>query len=160
MKNKIFIVSFFILLTIIILFVPLIEQFTISNGNTNRIVFIGSIDDFENFHISFLHSVNRTPVNEFYKINKNKFIVYKTTFYSYGAGMENGTYKDGMIEINDIDLELKEFIYMVGTYAEHTLYSNNINFKLEKFIEQQQPALFQIKRCSIFNILRRHINHE
>lgn len=91
MKNKIFIISFSILLAIILLFVPFIEQFTISNGNTNKIVFIGSIDDFENFHISFLHSVNRTPVNEFYKIDKNKFIVYKTTFASYGTGMEKPT---------------------------------------------------------------------
>ncbi|WP_313346710.1 DUF1850 domain-containing protein [Sedimentibacter sp.] len=156
MKNKIFIVSFFVLLAIIFLFVPLIEQFTISNGNTNKIVYIGSVDDFRYFHISFLHSVNRTPVNEFYKIDKNKFIVYKTTFYSYGAGMEGGTLKDGVVEINDIDRELKEFTYMVGTYADHTLYSDNISFKLEKFIEHQQPAVFQIKRCSIFNILRRN----
>ncbi len=167
MKNKIFIVSFFILSAIIFLFVPSIERFTISNGNTNETVFMGSLDDYRNFHISFLHSVNRTPVNEFYKIDGNKFIVYKTTFYSYGAGMPDGsdnpdihmTFKEGMVEINDIDRELKEFTYMVGTYADHTLHTDSISIKLEKFIEPQQPAVFQIKRCSIFNILRRHKGH-
>lgn len=165
MKNKIFIVSFFILSAIIFLFVPLIEQFTISDGNTNKTVYIGNIDDFRYFHIGFLHSVNRTPVNEFYKIDKNKFIAYKTTFYSYGAGMPDGsdntdadiTFKNGMVEINNIDRELNKFTYMVGTYADHTLYADNTSFKLEKFIEPQQPAVFQIKRCSIFNILRRNI---
>lgn len=164
MKNKIFIVSFFILSAIIFLFVPTIEQFTISDGKTNETVYMGSVDDFRYFHISFLHSVNRTPVNEFYKIDKNKFIAYKSTFYSYGAGMPDGsdnpdvhmTFNNGMVEINDIDRELNEFTYIVGTYAEHTLYTDNISFKLEKFIEHQQPAVFRIKRCSIFNILRRN----
>ena len=156
MKRKVFIVSFFILLAIIFLFIPLVEQFTITNGKTNEIVFIGSIDDFKYFHISFLHSVNRTPVNEFYKIENNKFIVYKTTFYSYGAGMEDGTFNDGMIEINNINRELTEFAYMVGTYANHTLNTDKVSIKLEKFIEHQKPAVFKIRRCSIFNILRRN----
>lgn len=160
MKNKNLILSFFIILTLFFFFVPLISQFTISNGKTNEIVFMGSIKDYKYFHISFLHSVNKTPVNEFYEIRNNKFIVYKTTFYSFGAGMPDGEIKNGRVEINDINRELKDFTYMVGTDADHTLYAGDKSFNLEKYIEHQQPALFRIKRCSIFNILWRQFNHE
>jgi hypothetical protein len=156
-----------VILTILITFVPTIEQFTISNGNTKNIVFSGSIDNFKKFYISFTHSVNRTPVNEYYRIENNKFYVYKTTFYSFGAGMPDGSdnpnahivFNDnGLVEIDNINRELSEFTYMVGTYADHTLHTENESFKLDKYVEPQEPAVFQIRRVSIFDILRRKIN--
>lgn len=152
---------------IIILFIPIIEQFTISNDKTDNIVFSDSIDNYKSFYISFKHSVNRTPVNEYYRIEKNKFVAYKTTFYSYGAGMPDGSENpdadmtindDGLVEINNINREFSEFTYMVGTYSEHTLHTENESFKLEKYVEPQKPAVFKIRRVSIYHILRRNFD--
>lgn len=165
MKYRVLLV--FVIFIIVISFVPLIEQFTISNGKTNNIVFCDSIDNYKNFYISFIHSVNRTPVNEYYRIKNKKFIVYKTTFYSYGAGMPDGSENpnaemkfndDGLVEIDNINRELEKFTYLVGTYADHTLHTENENFKLEKYVEPQEPALFNIRRVSIYDILRRRFN--
>ncbi len=167
MKKIILLVLAAAFFLIIILFVPFIEQFTISNQKTNNIVFSDSIDNYKSFCVSFTHSVNRTPVNEYYRIEGNKFIAYKTTFYSYGAGMPDGSENpdaemkfndDGLVEINNINREFSEFTYMVGTYAEHTLHTENASFKLEKYVEPQEPALFKIKRVSIYDILRRKFN--
>ena len=166
MRKSLFIVLL-ILITLIIFFIPLIEQFTISNGKTDKIVFSDSIDNYKEFYISFIHSVNRTPVNEYYRIEDNKFFVYKTTFYSFGAGMPDGSEnpnahmkfnENGLVEIDNIDRELKEFTYMVGTYANHTLHAVSKSFKLEKYVEPQEPALFKIRRVSIYHILRRKID--
>lgn len=165
MKKTILFVSIMIVVTFIF-FVPFIEQFTISNAKTNNIVYYDCVDKFENFYISFIHSVNRTPVNEYYKIKGNKFVVYKTTFYSFGAGMPDGSelpnanmkLSDGFVEIDDINREINEFTYFVGTYAGHTLNAKNEKFKLEKYVEPQEPALFKIKRVSIYDILRRRFN--
>lgn len=164
--KRIIIIVFILLIVIVIFFIPLIEQFTISNGKTNNIVFFDSINKYKTFHISFIHSVNRTQVNEYYRIEGKKIIVYKTTFYSYGAGMPDGSenpnadmkFKDGAVEIDNINRELDQFSYMVGTIANHTLNTQNERFKLEKYVEPQEPALFKIKRVSIFNILRRRFN--
>ena len=65
---------------------------------------------------------------------------------------------DGLIEIDNINKEFKEFTYMVGTFAEHTLHTENESFKLEKYVEPQEPALFKIRRVSIYHILRRIFN--
>lgn len=166
MGKPVFIVLL-ILFVLIIFFIPLIEQFTISNGKTDKIVFSDNIDNYKEFYISFIHSVNRTPVTEYYRIENNKFIVYKTTFYSFGAGMPDGSENpnthmkfndNGLVEIDNIDRELKEFTYLVGTYANHTLYAENKSFKLEKYVEPQKPALFKIRRVSIYDILRRKID--
>lgn len=163
MRKLLFIVLI-ILIALIIFFIPFIEQFTISNGKTDKIVFYESIDNYKEFYISFIHSVNRTPVNEYYRIENDKFFVYKTTFYSFGAGMPDGSENsnsdmkfndNGLVEIDNIDRELREFTYMVGTYAGHTLHTKNKSFKLEKYVEPQEPALFKIRRVSIYDILRR-----
>lgn len=164
-KNKVLLLVVVAFL-VVIFFIPMFESFTITNKNTGEIVFSDKLDNFQSFYISFIHSVNRTPVNEFYKIENKKFIAYKTTFYSYGAGMPDGSEnpnakmtfnKDKLVEINDLNREFNEFTYMVGTFAEHTLHTDNVSFKLEKYVEPQQPASFQIKRVSIYHILRRFL---
>lgn len=155
-----------VFIIIIVLFIPLIEQFTISNGKTNNIVFCDSVDKYKNFYISFTHSVNKTQVNEYYRIEKDKFIVYKTRFYSFGAGMPDGSdnpnvdlkFKDGLVEIDNINRKLDQFSYMVGTIAGHALNTETESFKLEKYVEPQETALFKIRRVSIFDILRRRFN--
>jgi hypothetical protein len=109
--------------------------------------------------------VNRTPVNEYYRIENGRFVVYKTTFYSYGAGMPDGSdnpdanikFVNGKVEIDNINRRLSEFTVLVGTVANHTLHTVNTNFELDKYVEPQNQALFKIKRVSIYDLLRRQI---
>ncbi len=165
MKKSIISATIIIFLAIIIFFIPMFSRFTISDGKTGKLVYCGKIEDFEEFYISFIHSVNRTPVNEYYRIENCRFLVYKTTFYSYGAGMPDGSdnpdahikFVDGKVEIDNINRILSEFTVLVGTLADHTLHGSNTNFELDKYVEPQNQALFKIKRVSIYDILRRQI---
>lgn len=160
MKKCVFTVAFLVL-AILILNVPMFVKFTISNGKTGGIAYIDDIDNVREFVVSFRHSVNRTPVNEFIRIQGNKFVVYKSTFYSYGAGMpeydlegkQKITINDGLVQIENIDRELESFTYIVGTYAEHTLSYKDKSIKLSEFIEPQSPAFFSIAKVSPFEII-------
>lgn len=161
MKKYIYAVSFLVL-SILLLNVPMLSRFTISNGKTGEIVYIDDLDNIKEFVVSFRHSVNRTPVNEFIKVQENKFIVYKTTFYSYGAGMpENDaqskqkvTINNGLVQIENIDRKLDSFTYLVGTYADHTLSYKNKSMKLSEFIDPQNPAFFSIRRVSFLELIK------
>lgn len=161
MKKYIFAVSF-IVLAVILLNVPMFSRFTISNGKTRDIVYIDSISNAEEFVVSFKHSVNRTPVNEFIKIQGNKFIVYKTTFYSYGAGMpeydaqskQKVTINNGLVQIENIDRELESFTYMVGTYADHTLSYKDVSIKLSELMQPQEQAFFNITKVTPFELIK------
>lgn len=153
----------FLVLVIILINIPIFERFTISNGKTGNMVYIDTISNAEEFVVSFKHSVNRTPVNEFIRIQGRKFIVYQTTFYSYGAGMpetdsqskQKITIKDGLVQIENIDRELKYFTYMVGTYADHTLNYRGKSIKLSTLIKPQEPAFFSIdRRVSFFELIK------
>jgi hypothetical protein len=165
MKKSLMSATIIFFLAIIIFFIPIFNRFTISDGQTGNVVFCGSIEDYRDFYISFIHSVNRTPVNEYYRIENGRFVVYKTTFYSYGAGMPDGSdnpdanikFVNGKVEIDNINRRLSEFTVLVGTVANHTLHTENTNFELDKYVEPQNQALFKIKRVSIYDILRRQI---
>lgn len=165
MKRYIFTASIIVLAALLIN-LPLLNRFTISNSKTGEIVYIDTIDNAEEFTVSFRHSVNRTPVNEFVRIRENKFIVYKTTFYSYGAGMpeydrtsrQKVTINDGVVLIENIDRELESFTYLVGTYADHTLSYKDKNIKLSELIEPQNPAFFSIRRVSLLNYIKYLLN--
>ncbi|HYE82973.1 MAG TPA: DUF1850 domain-containing protein [Clostridia bacterium] len=161
MKKYIFAVSFAVLI-VLILNIPMHGRFTISNGKTGEIAYIDEIENVGEFVVSFRHSVNRTPVNEFIRIQGNKFIVYKTTFYSYGAGMpefdgsgkQKVTIDNGLVLIENIDRELESFAYMVGTYADHIFSYGDKSIRLSEFIEPQNPAFFRIKKVTSFELIK------
>ncbi|HOE57670.1 MAG TPA: DUF1850 domain-containing protein [Bacillota bacterium] len=165
MKSYVFTVIVIISI-ILLLNVPMFDKFTISNGKTGKIVYIDDIDNVKEFTVSFRHSVNRTPVNEFIKIQGKKFIVYKTTFYSYGAGMpefdasgkQKVTIEKGLVQIENIDRELECFAYLVGTYADHTLSYKDMSMKLSELIEPQNPAFFSVSKVTPFELIKYLIN--
>lgn len=153
---------FGLFLLIAILFLPIFSKFTITNGSTNDLVFVGGLKDFENFDVDFTHSVNKTPVKEFYKIAGKGFNLYKAEFSSYGAGMSDGNDLDKAKishgENNEIYLDLDEdfeiITYYVGTVADHRLNYKDKTIHFNKLLEVKSPAVLQIKRVSVFDILR------
>ena len=120
------------------------------------------MEKYKEFYISFIHSVNRTPVNEYYSVSKDKLILEKTTFYSYGAGMpEIGEYGggephivNGMVHLDNIHKEFEKFTYFSGTYANHSLNTDNGKISFSKLVNPQTPVTFEVKKISIITLLR------
>jgi hypothetical protein len=141
---------------------PLFERFTITNEKSGYVVFQDRVEKYREFYTSFTHSVNRTPVNEYYKISEGKLVLEKTTFYSYGAGMpEIGEYGssepsivNGMVLIDNINKEFQRFTIFAGTYANHSLNTDNSEVFFSQFVKPQTPVTFEVKRVSLITILR------
>lgn len=152
-------------LLILLLFLPIFNKFTITNGSTNNLVFVGGLKDFENFDVDFTHSVNKTPVKEFYKIVDRSFNLYKAEFFSYGAGMSDGNDLDKAKishgENNEIYLDLDEgfeiITYYVGTVADHRLNYKDKTIHFNQLLKAQSPAVLQVKKVSIYEILKANV---
>lgn len=160
MKKKLTIfLCIVIICFLFIFFLPSYKVFCIEDVKNDKIVFLSK--DIETFYISFIHSVNRVPVNEYYRINNNEFIVYRTTFYSYGAGMpeydknHKHSIKDGVIDIDTLDIHLPEFTVFVGTIAKHKIVFKDYSYFLSDFVSPGNPVRFVIKKVSLFTLLRR-----
>lgn len=140
---------------------PIIERFTITNGKTGRIVFADKVENFEEFHTSFIHSVNKTPVDEYYRIVNGTFILEKAVFYSYGAGMpELGEYGSSMpriiddtVLIDNINKEFEKITIYAGVQANHTLNTKNGEIAFLQLVEPQTPVIFEVRKVSVLTIL-------
>lgn len=150
------------ILLIALLVTPLLQRFTITDRKSGSIVFQDNVEKYKDFYISFTHSVNKTPVNEYYSISEDKLILEKASFSSYGAGMpEAGEYGsgapsivDGMVQINNIHKVFKNFTYISGTYANHSLNIDDNKIFFSKLVKPQTPVTFEVKRISIITIMR------
>ena len=89
-------------------------------------------DDY--FYIKFTHSVNMSPVIDYYNFNdKNEIFVYKTIYYNYGAGVETelendetisyGT--DGSMIIENINKKIDPLVYYLSDIYDHKLSIND-----------------------------------
>lgn len=161
MKRKSFKYFVIVLIIIIIFIIPAFEMFTITDVESGRIVYAIRTSEINEFYTEFIHSVNKKPVFEYYKIQKKQFVIYKTEFYAYGAGMpdivdygERPYIKDGMVHVDNLNIVMDSFSVFVGTVAKHCISFNNKTFELSQFIKPGKQALFKIEKVSLCKFLR------
>ena len=83
----------------------------------------------DEFSIGFIHSVNKSPVTDFYEIREDGIYVVKTIYYGFGAGVQTeleGNEKleygeDGSMIISGFDRKMEDLVYFVGTVSDHIL---------------------------------------
>lgn len=81
------------------------------------------------FSVGFIHSVNKSPVTDYYEIRDDGIYVVKTVYYGFGAGvqtqLEEGQKleygEDGSMIITGFDRRMDDLVYFVGTVSDHTL---------------------------------------
>lgn len=86
----------------------------------------------DTFSIGFIHSVNKSPVTDFYEIREDGIYVVKTVYYGFGAGVQTQLEEgqkleygsDGSMVITGFDRKMDDLVYFVGTVSDHTLTLN------------------------------------
>ena len=81
------------------------------------------------FAVEFIHSVNQSPVREFFEAENGMIRLKAVRFYSFGAGMQSdlegdlsmGRDGDAMI-LSGYKNSFKELNYIVGTVSDHQLF--------------------------------------
>ncbi|MGE4277399.1 MAG: DUF1850 domain-containing protein [Lawsonibacter sp.] len=102
----------------------------LSNGDTGQEYARYWLKQGEEFSITFIHSVNKTPVTDCYDVDRGgEIYLRKTVYYDFGAGVpfdlnegESLSYaEDGAMVISGIDRKIPDFYIFVGTVSDHTL---------------------------------------
>ena len=83
----------------------------------------------DTFSVGFIHSVNKSPVTDYFEIREDGIYGVKTVYYGFGAGvpteLEEGqelSYgEDGSMIISGFELKMSSLIYRVGTVSDHIL---------------------------------------
>ena len=141
-----------LLALIIILFIPIFPKLLINNK-------IFNIEKKE-FIISYIHSVNRGRVRDYYIIKSKYIILSKTRFMSYGAGIPEPEKRqkfretEDYIEISDINRKIDNLYLFVGTIANHKIEIDEKKIELKEIFKPQENIKIEYKILSIFEYIK------
>jgi len=105
---------------------PVLE---IRDAGSGKIYGRWPLEENEEFAIEFIHSVNQSPVREFFRAEDGMIRQLAVRFFSFGAGMQSDlegglTFSrdgDAMV-LSGYKTSFKELNYIVGTVSDHLLF--------------------------------------
>jgi|GEM_PF-615865 len=151
-----------IALLFLIMIFPLFSRLLILDASAETILFSSSVRSNNQFVISFIHSTNLTPVEDYYRIEENNTITLtETHFESYSVGMPSELSEgevlelaDGKIIIKNMNRNYSQIDLRIGQLiANHHLLINGKELDLANL--SAPGALVRIKAAnlSIFELL-------
>ena len=104
----------------------------------------------DTFAITFVHSVNKSPVTEVYQIRNDKIYLEECLYYAFGAGVattlegeQTLSYgENGEMIISNINTLMYDLIYVVGTVSDHVLEIQNTEISLRELCGQNSSVSF------------------
>lgn len=131
------------------------EKFLVlTDTDTKREIERYSIKDGERFSITFVHSVNKSPLTDVYEIRGNDIYVVETHYHSFGAGVqteiEDGqtlSYtSDGTMVVGGFDKLIPDLSYFVGTVSDHILKIGSREISLRELCGRNCKVSFSCKQ--------------
>lgn len=111
---------------------------TVRERDTGKLIAYYPASEGERFSVSFIHSVNRTPVTDVYEIEDGHVFVEECIYYGFGAGVQSELNPgevlkktpDGGMLISGIHQNRDNVGYIVGTVYDHVLNINGEDISL------------------------------
>lgn len=130
------------------------QYLLLENGETGQLLAAYPVKDKTGFSITFIHSVNQSPVTDVYEIREGNIYVVRTIYYSFGAGVQTEIEEgqtldygeDGSMIISGFERRMDNLSYIVGTVSDHILDINGISVKLRELCGRNTPVRFSCGR--------------
>jgi hypothetical protein len=121
-------------------------------SDENKLYMSKKINLGDEFSVKFIHSVNKSPVIDYYIIKEDGIYVTKTKYYDFGAGvqtqLEEGQKldytEDGAMLISGFDKKISNLAYVVGKVSDHELQINNEIYSLRKICGKASYVNFKL----------------
>lgn len=131
----------------------------LKNGDTGKTLAVYRIEEENEFSITFVHSVNKSPVTDVYEIRNGDIYVVRTIYYSFGAGVQTEIEEgqtleygeDGSMIVSGFDRPMDNLSYIVGTVSDHILEINGSSVKLRELCGRNTTVRFSSGRRIFVN---------
>jgi len=108
----------------------------------------------DEFSITFVHSVNNSPVTDVYEIRCRDIYVVRTIYYSFGAGVQTEIKEgqtleygeDGSMIVSGFNRRMDKLSYIVGTVSDHILRINGETISLRDLCGRNTTVRFTLGR--------------
>jgi hypothetical protein len=120
------------------------------------------VRDGDEFSVTFVHSVNKTPVTDVYQIRSGKIYVARTIYYAFGAGVQTELAagqkleygQDGSMIVSGFNRLMDSLSYIVGTVSDHTLQIGEDRISLRELCGRNTTVRFVSGRRLVINRTR------
>ena len=103
------------------------------------------------FSVSYSHSVNKSDVEEYYRLEDGQLTLIKAKYHGFGAGVATEVvdnqvlyYEDGFMVIDQMQVLIPDLVYRVGTVSNHILHVGEKTWQLKDFAPEQSRVVFEI----------------
>lgn len=108
------------------LFADPVRCVVMTNAETDEVYFQQPLEADGVFSVSYIHSVNKSNVEEYYRLeDDDKLYLFRARYRAFGAGvateLEEGqtlSYEDGYMIIENIHYQIPDLVYRVGTVSD------------------------------------------
>ncbi len=117
------------------------------------------VPDGEEFSVGFIHSVNQSPVIDFYDVRNHEIYVTRTVYYGFGAGVQTELNEgetlefgsDGEMIVSGIDRKIDHLSYIVGTVSDHILTIGGREISLRELCGRNARVEFVIQTFPVIS---------
>ncbi len=107
------------------LFTDPVQCVVMTNAETDEVYFQQPLEADGVFSVSYIHSVNKSNVEEYYRLEEDELYLFRARYRAFGAGvateLDEGqtlSYEDGYMIIENIHYQIPNLVYRVGTVSD------------------------------------------
>jgi hypothetical protein len=113
----------------------------------------------EEFVLSFIHSVNKRPVYDTFRVEDDHLVVMTSRFDAFGAGMPESSTDEGTLQVDrngwlvwTVNRPVPEVTIFVGWVADHTLHVKGRGFLLRDRVDPGTALSIRVRKASFFEV--------
>ena len=126
------------------------RRLTLSDPATGQVYASYPAEEGDEFSVEFIHSVNKSPVRDYYQCRADGIWNTRCVYYGFGAGVEEillegetlSYGEDGEMIVSNIDNRLDPMILVVGTISDHTFRMGEETVSLRDLCGRSSKVLF------------------
>lgn len=141
-----------IIVILILITVFILPRIYLYKGQEEKLIYSRFIFPGQKFVFKYNHSVQKTPVYEYYTVDwKSRIIMDKTRFKSYGAGLPLQTKNfsieedDNFFKIEDMNIILQKVIFRISKTSGQTLKIVNKKISMNNQGEVGEKLTLRVK---------------
>ena len=144
--------AFIVVAALAIFLKPNSPKLILRDAETGKVYAKSDLAENETFSITFVHSVNQSPVTDYFRREaNNQLVCYATRYHAYGAGIPESWPEDAKIEtskdgiyVSNLHIEAPDVTYIVGTVSDHTLVIGDKTISLRALCGKNAEVVFSL----------------
>ncbi len=134
------------------LFTDPVQCVVMTDAETDEVYFQQPLEADGVFSVSYIHSVNKSNVEEYYRLEDDEIYLFRARYRAFGAGvateLEEGqtlSYEDGYMIIENIHYQIPDLVYRVGTVSDPLIHIGTQSWHMKDLAPPLTSVRFTIQ---------------